>query len=158
MAWSDFDRFEDLIGKYMPARGEGETMASQACTAVNKLVYKWFNDGDVYDNVHSNLSGWANDLSSYANWLAKNLRRDLAEPLFRIKGVSSDEEYEDILFCLADRIIRDDVLEELAEEKATGTIYECDGPFEFEEEEEDWEDDEYYEEEDEEEDEEDEED
>ena len=131
MAWSDFDRFEALIDKYMPARGEGETMASQACTAVNKLVYKWFNDGEVYDNVHSNLSGWMNDLSSYANWLVKNLRRDLVEPLFRIKDASSDEEYEDILFCLADRIIKENVLEELAEEKATGTIYKCDGPFEL---------------------------
>ena len=42
-------------------------MASQLVTAVNKLVYKWYNDGDVYDNIHS-LDNWANDLSSYANW------------------------------------------------------------------------------------------
>ena len=64
--WGSFNKFEDIIHKYMPAMGEGETLASQAVTAINKLIYKWYNDGDVYDNRYS-LQGWANDLSSYAN-------------------------------------------------------------------------------------------
>ena len=68
--WDYFDKFEPIINKYMPDRGEGETMASQIVTAVNKLVYKWYNDGDVYDNTYI-LEGWANDLSDYANWLYK---------------------------------------------------------------------------------------
>ena len=47
-----------------------EKSLAQAVTAVSKLVYKWFNDGDVYDNRFA-LPGWANDLSSYANWIEK---------------------------------------------------------------------------------------
>ena len=70
--WSYYDTPEiDAVNeKYLPAEGEGETMATQICTAITKLVYKWYNDGDVFDNTHS-LSGWGwcNDLSSYANWL-----------------------------------------------------------------------------------------
>ena len=66
------DKFNALIEEYMPWRGEGDTKASQVATAVNKLIYKWWNDGDVFDNVHSGMDGWVNDLSSYANWLEKN--------------------------------------------------------------------------------------
>lgn len=66
--WNDFDRFES---KYMPDYGDGDTMASQAETALNKLVYKWYNDGDVYDNQHG-MAGWANDISGSANWLANH--------------------------------------------------------------------------------------
>ena len=68
--WSYYDKpeFKAINSEYLPARGEGETKATQIVTAVNKLVYKWYNDGDVFDNTGA-LSGWANDLSSYANWL-----------------------------------------------------------------------------------------
>ena len=64
--WNYYDKIEALIDKYMSDRGEGENKASQTVTAINKLVYKWYNDGDVYDNTHY-LDGWANDISSYAN-------------------------------------------------------------------------------------------
>lgn len=64
--WNYFDKFEAITVKYMPDYGEGETIASQAVTAVNKLIYKWYNDGDVFDNTKY-LEGWWNDLSSYAN-------------------------------------------------------------------------------------------
>ena len=47
---SAFDKFEPIIDKYMPDIGEGDSLASQMVTAVNKLIYKWYNDGDVYDN------------------------------------------------------------------------------------------------------------
>ena len=60
-SWSEFERFEPVIDRFMPLSGEGETVASQVCTAVNKLVYKWYNDGDVFDNSYE-LEGWCNDL------------------------------------------------------------------------------------------------
>lgn len=66
VSWSYFRRFDEIIDKYLPASGEGENMASQIVTAVNKLIYKWYNDGDVYDNT-GYLEGWANDISDYAN-------------------------------------------------------------------------------------------
>ena len=66
--WSYYDKFNTLIDKYLPRQGEGENMATQIVTVVNKLVYKWYNDGDVYDNTHM-LDGWCNDLSSYATYI-----------------------------------------------------------------------------------------
>ena len=85
--WDYYDRFNELNDKYLPSQGEGETEATQAITAINKLVYKWYNDGDVYDNVNSGLSGWANDLSSYANWLHKNIdgASEILERIFELR-------------------------------------------------------------------------
>lgn len=125
--WDYFDRFEKITAKYMPNYGEGETLASQAVTAVNKLVYKWYNDGDVFDNTKF-LEGWANDLSSYANWLYNHT--DRAKMLENIFVISTDSEYEDLLKGLADSILDEDWLS-TQEVKKQGSIYLCSGPFKF---------------------------
>ena len=67
VSWDYYKKFKDINEKYLPDEGEGDTLASQIVIAINKLVYKWYNDGGVYDNVNSGLRGWADDLSSYAN-------------------------------------------------------------------------------------------
>lgn len=141
--WSYYDKFEDLINKYMPDEGEGETFASQIVTAVNKLVYKWYNDGDVFDNVNSGLQGWANDLSSYANWLYKYAPGDASVILKNIYGMGDEADYETLLQELADNLLDENLLSTL-ESKTQGSIYDCDGPFEFREYYED-EDEDYYE-------------
>lgn len=136
ITWSAFDKFDELINKYMPSVGEGETMASQVCTAVCKLIYKWFNDGDVYDNTYM-LEGWANDLSSYANWLWTYTD---ATVLAEIKDTTCEEDYTWILWSLATSLIKEDKLAELDKKEKIGSIYKCEGVFKFEdrEDEEDW--------------------
>jgi len=112
--WNDFDKFSPAIDKYMPDRGEGETMASQLCTAVNKLVYKWYNDGDVYDNI-GYLDGWCNDLSSYANWIYKQLPSicNLMESVTEC----GESEYEDLLYRLASHVLNEGFLKILNKRK-----------------------------------------
>ncbi len=129
--WGYFDKFETLIDKYMPMRGEGETAASQIVTAVNKLIYKWYNDGDVFDNTH-HLEGWANDLSSYANWLYENTK-DAWKILNKITDCYNGSEYEDLLQELADKLLNEEYLAEQSKVVKVGTIYECDGKFKYEE-------------------------
>lgn len=142
--WSYYDKFEDIINKYLNDSGEGETLASQIVTAINKLIYKWYNDGDVFDNVHSYLEGWANDISSYANWLYKYCE-PVKDILHSIYDMSDEDDYELLLQKLADKCLNTDFLAAFEKPKQ-GTIYDCDGPFEFKEyyEDED-EDEEYYE-------------
>ena len=141
--WSYYDKFEDLINKYMPDEGEGETLASQIVTAVNKLIYKWYNDGDVFDNVNSGLNGWANDLSDYANWLYKYAPGDAPSILKNIYGMGDESDYETLLKELADNLLDENLLSSLEKAKQ-GSIYDCDGPFEFseydEEDEDEWDD------------------
>lgn len=128
MNWDYFDKFDAVTNKYVPHYGQGETKASQIATAVCKLVYKWYNDGDVYDNTHG-LEGWCNNLSSYANWLAEYA--DVDDILGRIAGIHSGEEYEDyILAPLADRTLTEAFLAAY-NVPAEGNIYDCDGEFIF---------------------------
>lgn len=133
--WGYYDKFEKLIDKYMPMSGEGETKASQIVTAVNKLLYKYYNDGDVFDNTH-HLEGWANDLSSYANWLYENTK-NAWKILNKITTCYTNEDYEDLLKELADELLNEAYLVEQNKEEKVGTIYDCDGKFKYEEPEDD---------------------
>jgi hypothetical protein len=129
--WDYFDKFEEIVDKYLPIRGEGITKATQIVTAVNKLIYKWYNDGDVFDNTYW-LDGWANDLSSYANWLARYTEK-AKEILDKITICYDSDDYEDLLSRLADALLDEEYLAKQNEIEAEGTIYECDGKFKFEE-------------------------
>lgn len=138
--WDDFDRFEAAIDKYMPRIGQGETKASQVCTAVNKLVYKWFNDGDVFDNTFY-LEGWFNDLSDYANWLDRYT--DFGDILRRIATCDDEDDYTDLLYDLCVAALDEDYLMGLSMIQKEGDIYNCAGDFRFvedqdDEEEEEW--------------------
>ena len=130
--WNYYDKFDGVNQKYLPRNGEGDTMATQLVTAVNKLVYRYYNDGDVYDNVHSGLVGWANDLSDYANWLWKHIpeSKKILEKVFDMPGTDG---YEEILKELADTLFDEKVINKYEENLTSGTVYDCDGPFEFEE-------------------------
>ena len=130
--WSYYDnpRFKAINEKYLPARGEGETKATQIVTAVNKLVYKWYNDGDVFDNTGA-LSGWANDLSSYANWL--RYYTGAAKILDRIYSCFIGSDYEDLLKDLTDTFFDEGFLAIMAQNPKVGSIYEAGGPYKFEE-------------------------
>ena len=139
VCWDYYDKFEKINEKYLPVRGEGETKATQIVTAVNKLVYKWYNDGDVYDNTYL-LDGWWNDLSSYANWLDENVPF-VSRILHGISGCKNHSDYEDLLKDLTDKLLDKDFLAEQDKLEKIGTIYKCDGSFEFREYEED---DDYY--------------
>ena len=132
--WSDFDKFSKISKPYLPMKGEGETIATQLSTAWNKLVYKWFNDGDVYDNTYQ-LVGWCNDLSSYANWIHAHFPK-LATILDRISVCFNDDDYTDLLYDLSEEVAKMD-FETLDCMCSDGSVYECDSPFTFNEDEED---------------------
>jgi hypothetical protein len=125
-----FDKFQPILKTYLPIEGEGETMATQIVTAVNKLIYKWFNDGDVYDNRYY-MEGWLNDLSSYANWLYGNIT-GVSPILEKIKTCHDSDEYENILKELADYTLNEDFLGYYAKLPSVESIYDYEiGPYKF---------------------------
>lgn len=127
--WSYYDRFKDVDAKYLPSQGEGENLAAQIDTAVSKLIYKWYNDGDVYDNTYY-LKGWANDLSSYANWLATYIP-EAAPILSQISLAKTDANYENILKELNDTVCTMEFLSDKENLPKRGSIYNCYGPYKF---------------------------
>lgn len=127
--WDYFNKFNNISKKYLPDIGQGETKATQIVTAVSRLVYKWYNDGDVYDNTHY-LSGFANDLSTYANWLIKYT--DRAEVLNGISECKTVSDYDEILKELADSLLEENYLLEQNKLGKVDDIYTCDGTFQCE--------------------------
>lgn len=128
--WSYFDKFDEVSELYLPSTGEGGTKATQLVTAISKLVYKWYNDGDVYDNT-AYMDGWCNDLSSYANWIYSNYSE--AQPILdMIYDVYTEAGYEHILKDLADKFLSKEFLSEENKKGVCGSIYDTDGKFRFE--------------------------
>lgn len=126
--WGYYDKFDEITDKYLPIRGEGETKATQIVTAINKLIYKYYNDGDVFDNTHY-LEGWANDLSGYANWLYYHTNTQ--NILDKVVHCMTEEDYEDLLKELADKLLNEEYLTEQNKLEKAETIYNCIGKFKF---------------------------
>ena len=141
--WSYYDKFDGIIDKYLLERGEGSTKATQIVTAINKLVYKYYNDGDVFDNTKY-LRGWANDLSDYANWLYENTTENVKTILNTVFDCYNDGEYEDLLQELTDELLKESYLEEQNKLEKVGTIYDCEGKFRYKEDNEDEDEEDYY--------------
>lgn len=117
------NKIKNMVHKYFPDREENETLASQIVDVIRELVYAWNNDGDVYDNVHSNLKGWINDISSYANWLYKYVD-GTQDTLKKIYGMSNNKnDYENLLKEIVDKFLDDDFLAQAAKSKEEGNIY-----------------------------------
>lgn len=131
VSWKYFDHYEGIIDRYMPPSGEGHSFASQIVTAINKLIYKWYNDGDIFDNTHY-MEGWCNDLSDYANWLDTYVD-EAYDILDKIRFCHTESGYEEILKELADTILIPNYLEEMNKEPKKGSIYKCKGRFKFNE-------------------------
>ncbi len=127
--WSYYDKFDQINDKYLPMQGQGDTMATRICTVINKLVYKWYNDGDVFDNTYF-LQGWCNDLSSYANWLYM-YASESQEILDRIQNIKQEADYEFLLKDLTDRFLNEKKLSDYNAKEKIGDIYNCNGKFKF---------------------------
>ena len=125
--YSYFKKFKDVINEYMEPTGEGDNLASQAVTAINKIIYRWYNDGDVFDNT-TMPQDYGTDISSYANWLYSNVSA-LKPILDRVYDCFNDNQYEQLLKELADVGLNFNLLSKYEKQPAVGTIYNCSGDF-----------------------------
>lgn len=130
--WDYYNKFDKLNDKYLPIQGEGETKATQIITCLNKLVYKWYNDGDIFDNTY-HLEGGANDLSDFANWLYHHTTDEVKAILNKIEACYNDSDYEDLLKELTDNLFDEEYLKKQNKLDKEFTIYNYDGKFKFEE-------------------------
>lgn len=130
LTWDSFSSQEgDKIEReYLPYHGEGDNMMSQAVTASTKLIYKWFNDGDIFDTT-SGLEMGFNDLSSYANWLYKYIP-EVKNILDKVYEAYIEKDYTELLYDLYQTIYTEKMADKYSSKNAIGSIYECDGPFE----------------------------
>lgn len=96
---------KEICDKYLPVQWEWDTMATQFVTATCKLVYKYYNDGDRYDQAS------INDMSTYANWIDNHC--------FRL--LKWNEDYEEKLRYILERMIL--TFDLYLDKKAVWSIY-----------------------------------
>ena len=46
---TDNAKFEELCDKYLPAWGKANTLGGEILRAINRIVYRYYNDGDTID-------------------------------------------------------------------------------------------------------------
>lgn len=147
---SDFiDKYAKILHPYLPPIGQGDTMATQLSTAINRIIYRWFNDGDTI---------WTDECQSCADWLYQNI--DGADAIIdslneydfagspHIKDRDIKALYEDGLESLLKYSVPDEEgMKELDEEPLAGSIFDCEGPvlttMEGHQEDDDWDDDDW---------------
>ena len=124
----DLGKYYDVLSQYLPDTGEGDTMVTQLSTAVNRIVYRWFNDGDTI---------WTEECQSFADWLWQNIARidavidDMNQYMFAGSPYIEDRTlsgiYEDCLKEILDIAADRDLLNDLDSRPANGSVYDCEG-------------------------------
>lgn len=88
--WPDNKEFNALFDKYVPDQGHADTVGGELIRAVNKIVYRYYNDGDRVGIDYGNET-----CNPAARFIEKNAK---LEPLAnKLWGFGSDKEYEDLL-------------------------------------------------------------
>lgn len=51
---TDNAKFDELCDKYLPAWGKANTLGGEILRAINRIVYRYYNDGDTVDRYCGN--------------------------------------------------------------------------------------------------------
>jgi hypothetical protein len=94
------DRNEPLYDKLVPGNGDAETVEGEMLRAINRLIYRYYNDGDkYYEGYGTETAGPAHSFLVNANHPQKAIMNRL------FKEFISDDEYERMLKDILDVIL-----------------------------------------------------
>ena len=87
------DRNEPLFSKLVPGQGKAETLEGEMLRAINRIVYRYYNDGDKY------YEGYGAETAGPAVSFLVNAVHPLRAKMSRIMDgkILSDNEYENML-------------------------------------------------------------
>jgi len=136
------DRNEPLYDKLVPGQGDAETIEGEMLRAINRIIYRFYNDGDKY------FQGYGTETAGPAHSFLVNANHPLKSAMVKLfDEPSGDNSYERMLKDVLDMIL--DYIESRQGKYSKNTLG---GMFnyepEFEEEEEDDDDYDYYDDED----------
>ena len=93
-------RNDALYDKLVPSMGDAETVEGEMLRAINKIIYRWFNDGDKY------YEGYGTETAGPAHSFLVNANHPQRSAMVRLfKEFVSDEEYERMLNDILDVIL-----------------------------------------------------
>ena len=104
--WIESPKFEKLTKEYMPASGEADNELGEVLRSINRVVYRYYNDGDVWNRGYGKETvNWA---VKHLTELAKNkntprhIARGIENGLYEMKtyGMKDKGRYETALKIL----------------------------------------------------------
>ena len=51
---TDRAKFDEFFDKYVPINGSADTLGGEILRAINRIVYRYYNDGDTVDRYYGN--------------------------------------------------------------------------------------------------------
>lgn len=101
--WPKSPKFEKLTKQYMPKQGEADTELGEILRSINRVVYRYYNDGDMWNKGYGKET--VNGAIKHLTELSKNketpryIARGLDNALFELKkhGVKDKDKYETAL-------------------------------------------------------------
>ena len=101
--WPKSPKFEKLTKQYMPKQGEADTELGEILRSINRVVYRYYNDGDMWNKGYGKET--VNRAIKHLTELSKNketprhIARGLDNALFELKkhGVKDKDKYETAL-------------------------------------------------------------
>ena len=97
--WPDNKEFEALFDQYVPDQGHADTVGGELIRAVNKIVYRYYNDGDRVGVDYGNET-----CNPAARFIETNTK---LEPLAsKLWDYRPNEEYEKVLADLMQETIK----------------------------------------------------
>ena len=94
------DRNEPLYDKLVPGSGKADTVEGEMLRAINRIVYRYYNDGDEYH------TGYGTETAGPAHSFLVNANhplRSLVSTLFK-KGTNYEQTIKDVLDAILDHI------------------------------------------------------
>jgi hypothetical protein len=94
------DRNEPLYNELVPGQGDAETVEGEMLRAINRIVYRYYNDGDEYH------TGYGTETAGPAHSFLVNANhplRSLVSALFK-KGTNYEQTIKDVLDAILDHI------------------------------------------------------
>jgi hypothetical protein len=94
------DRNEPLYGELVPGAGKADTVQGEMLRAINRIVYRYYNDGDEYHTGYgTETAGPAHSFLVNANHPLKSL----VSTLFK-KGTNYEQTIKDVLDAILDHV------------------------------------------------------
>ena len=100
------DRNQVLFDKLVPGMGASEFAEGEMIRALNRLVYRWYNDGDkFFEGYGTETAGPAHSFLVNSDQINRGEQRKLEALFDSVVGTYDDKTYEDMLDKVADLVM-----------------------------------------------------
>jgi len=89
-----------LFDELVPATGKADTVAGEIVRAVNRIAYRYYNDGDRIGVGYGKET-----CNPAARYLINNADRDVEDAVREMWGVRDDDRYAELVEALEDAVL-----------------------------------------------------